>query len=266
MWCTRLAGVAVLTVAAVTAVVAAPKGSKDTELQGLQRQVEALEAQVKALDGQLKAMEARMRAAETRSAQAVAAPGGAAQEPEATALLDEARKLAREGNTDAAKAKLNELQSKHGSSRAAAQARNFTNELAVVGKDVPKDWGIDQWFQGEKEIDLSGKKTTLVVFWEEWCPHCKREVPKLQQLYTDHKAQGLQVLGLTKMSKGVTEEKLKSFMADNKVLYPTAKEDGSMSTYFNVSGVPAAAVIRDGKVVWRGHPAQLSDETLKGWL
>jgi thioredoxin-like negative regulator of GroEL len=48
--------------------------------------------------------------------------------------------------------------------------------------------------------------------------------------------------------------------------YPIAKETGELSRYFNVSGIPAAAVIKDGKVVWRGHPAQLKEDQLKSWL
>jgi hypothetical protein len=39
-----------------------------------------------------------------------------------------------------------------------------------------------------------------------------------------------------------------------------------MSRRFAVSGVPAAAVIKDGKIVWRGHPSRLNDAFFKKWL
>jgi hypothetical protein len=35
---------------------------------------------------------------------------------------------------------------------------------------------------------------------------------------------------------------------------------------FNVSGIPAAAVVKDGVVVWRGHPARLNNDILTGML
>jgi hypothetical protein len=35
-----------------------------------------------------------------------------------------------------------------------------------------------------------------------------------------------------------------------------------MSNAYAVTGIPAAAVVKGGKVVWRGHPAQLTDEVL----
>jgi thiol-disulfide isomerase/thioredoxin len=138
--------------------------------------------------------------------------------------------------------------------------------LSVIGKSAPAEWKIEKWYQGESDVDLGSGKTTLLVFWEEWCPHCKREVPKLQDMYNDLKGQGLQVVGLTKITRSSSDEKVSAFIADKHIAYPIAKEDGTLSSYFNVSGIPAAAVLKDGKVVWRGHPAQLDEAKLKDWL
>ena len=130
----------------------------------------------------------------------------------------------------------------------------------------------DEAVESENFRQFSGKigflsdGTTLLVFWEEWCPHCKREVPKMQALYSGLKDDGLQVVGLTKITRSSTEEKVTSFIAEKEIAYPVAKETGELSQYFNVSGIPAAAVLKDGKVVWRGHPAQLNEAKLKAWL
>ena len=50
--------------------------------------------------------------------------------------------------------------------------------------DLPADWAknIEKYYQGEGNVDLSSG-TTLVVFWEVWCPHCRREVPELKETY-----------------------------------------------------------------------------------
>ena len=56
------------------------------------------------------------------------------------------------------------------------------------------------------------------------------------------------------------------FIKDNKVTYPTAKENGDLSKHFNVSGIPAAAVVKGGKIIWRGHPGRLNDSMIDGWL
>jgi hypothetical protein len=59
---------------------------------------------------------------------------------------------------------------------------------------------------------------------------------------------------------------VRSFVTEKGVQYPVAKENGSLSSHFGVSGIPAAAVVKNGKVIWRGHPARLSEAMLKSWL
>lgn len=145
----------------------------------------------------------------------------------------------------------------------ARQALRFQHELDVIGKSAPQSYEIEKWFQGEQEIDFASDKTTLFVFFELWCPHCRREVPRLQQLYESSRDQNLQIVGLTQLTRGTTEETLGEFLEENKVGYPTAKDSGSIRRFFNVSGIPAAAVVKGGKVVWRGHPARLNEEVLK---
>jgi hypothetical protein len=73
-------------------------------------------------------------------------------------------------------------------------------------------------------------------------------------------------VGVTRLTKNSTEETVKSFIAENSVSYPMAQENGELADYFGVRGIPAAAVVKNGKVVWRGHPARINDEMLKGWL
>jgi len=55
---------------------------------------------------------------------------------------------------------------------------------------------MDKWFQGK--ADLSGDKATLLVFWEVWCPHCKKELPRL----AEEEAKNAGILGVLKMNEG----------------------------------------------------------------
>ena len=179
---------------------------------------------------------------------------------------NEINTLVGQSKFDDAKAKASDFMKKYGATKYARGVARFQKELAVIGKEAPNEWGVEKWFQGEEEIDLHGSATTLLVFWETWCPHCVREVPRLQELYKKYKDNGLQLVGLTKLSKSATEEKLIDFISEKEVEYPIAKEDGSISKYFNVSGVPAAAVVRKGEVVWRGHPSRLGEDLIQSWL
>ncbi len=222
-------------------------------------QVDELSKKVDALEEKVASLEAR------------GAGGAAAVDPKkeeaAKKLYDEITALIQKGEMESAKTKASALEKEFGSTTVFKRARKLIAELEVVGKAVPTDWAqsIEKWYQGEGEVDLSSG-TTLVVFWEVWCPHCRREVPELKATYESFKGKGLDVVGLTKITRSATEEKVLEFMKEQTVTYPTAKENGDLSKTFNVSGIPAAAVVKDGKIIWRGHPARLNDDMLTGWL
>jgi len=232
----------------------------------------AQDADVAALEARITALENRIATLERTLAQRLAAlerkvqEGGGASDAEADAAYAEVSQLMARGDYEQAKAKMADFMKTYGSTNTAKRARRTYEELSVIGKPIPETWSIEKWYQGQDTIDLASGKTTLLVFWEEWCPHCKREVPKLQEVYSHLHGDGLQMIGLTKITRSATDEKVKEFIAQNQIQYPIAKEDGNLSAYFNVSGIPAAAVIKDGKVVWRGHPAQLTEDRLKSWL
>lgn len=223
-----------------------------------------LEGQVTKLAERVDSLETKIRTLQ-RTAPAAAA-GNAQLEQQGKTALAGITQLVSQGKIDEAKALLTAESPKYASAKVGNSFRSLGRELAVIGKDSPASWGIEKWFQGQNDVDLSGKGTTVVVFWESWCPHCRREVPKMQKMYDTYKGKGLQVLGLTKINKSSTEDIVKEFISSNNVSYPIAKEDGSVSKYFAVSGIPAAAVVKNGKVVWRGHPVRITDAMLKNWL
>ena len=253
-----------LALLAFAVMVAVPS----TALAQSDADIKALTDKVTALEQRIATMERNLTTQLSRISQQLASGGAAnpAAENEARTALAAVNQLIASGNSTKAKADMTAFMKKYGNTQAAKSARRTYQELQVVGKATPADWGIEKWFQGESDADLSGKGTKLVVFWETWCPHCQREVPKLQALYDSLKGDGLQIVGLTKINKSATEEKVSEFIKAQNLSYPIAKENGSATQHFGVSGVPAAAVVKDGKVIWRGHPARLSEAQLKGWL
>ena len=90
-------------------------------------------------------------------------------------------------------------------------------------------------------------------------------VPIANEQFWPLKKEGDKVVGLTKMSRCSSEEKVKAFLQQKKVTYPMAKETGQMSRLFAVTGIPAAALVKDGKVVWRGHPARMTAKKIKSY-
>jgi len=159
-----------------------------------------------------------------------------------------------------AKTKLEQLKKDYPDTKAGKAADRMYAEVGLIGTDAhPIE--AEKWFQGK--ADYSNSPVTLVVFWEAWCPHCKKEVPELAKREAELKKKGVQVVGVTRVTKSSTEETVKTFLKDNDVKFPMAKDkDGVTSEAFNVSGIPAAALVKNGKVIWRGHPGRLDDATL----
>lgn len=220
------------------------------------KDVDDLSARVKALEDKVATLE--------KSAPKLPADPNSPEELAASKLMEEVQAALKANDYATAKTKVAELTGKYATTRAGKAATRMKAEIDVVGIDA-KPIEVEKWFQGE--ADLSDSEATLLVFWEQWCPHCKREMPKMQPLAEKYKSKGLQVVGLTKVTKSATEEGVMTFLRENGIKFPVAKEkDGSMSAAYAVTGIPAAAVVKDGKVVWRGHPAKLTDEVLDSLL
>lgn len=237
-------------------IVAALAGCATADrVQQLEEKVTSLETKV-----------AELEKAPARSAGAAAAAPSANPEEEkaAGALYEELSKLMDDGKLAEAKVKVEELKTKYPNTTASKRARKMGDELAVVGNAAPVSIEVEKWYQGK--VELNGGKATLLVFWETWCPHCRNHVPEVEKTFAELGSKGLQVVALTKVTRSSTDEKVEEFIKEHKLTFPMAKETGSMSQAFAVSGIPAAAVVKDGKIVWRGHPAKLTDDVLKTFL
>jgi peroxiredoxin len=103
--------------------------------------------------------------------------------------------------------------------------------------------------------DLEGKpwslqglhgKVVLVNFWATWCPPCRKEMPDLERLYQEFKAQGLLILAIS--DEDIS--KVKPFIAEHHTTYPILLDPGrKVHELFQVEGIPKSFVYdRDGKL------------------
>lgn len=219
--------------------------------------VAELEARIESLESQLSELQSKLAEIEDL----------AMRDQRANEAFTELTRLYNQGDHVAAKAALDDFQSKYAGTEAAKRADRIARELAVIGKPAPASVVATQWYAGESGANLDiASGTALVVFFEEWCPHCKREVPKMKDTWAKFGGRGLNMMAATKVTRSATDDKVQSFVDTNDLDFPVFKENGELSRYFNVSGIPAAAVVKDGKIVWRGHPANLTDQMLEAWL
>ena len=89
-------------------------------------------------------------------------------------------------DTQTAKSLYAQLEKDYTSTKVWTRAKRLGPELQVLGKSAGK-LSTTKWLQGNAKMDDG--TVTLLVFWEKWCPHCRREMPVLEQVYAKYKAE-----------------------------------------------------------------------------
>ncbi len=138
--------------------------------------------------------------------------------------------------------------------------RDFRDQL-------PDTMDIERIYQGAFQDGEPGIK--ILVFWETWCPYSQRAVPKIDQIYREYKAFGVDVLGLTRVRRSSTDEKVTAFLRDNDVSFANVKETGRAWNYFDCRGTPFVVVTHDNEIVWEDvvpSAEAFSDRIIEGLL
>jgi thiol-disulfide isomerase/thioredoxin len=114
-----------------------------------------------------------------------------------------------------------------------------------------------------KQPDLAGKPL-LVEFWATWCPPCRKSIPHLNEIYSKYKGQGLQIVGITDEDEATVKKFLKQIPMDYNVAINTPR---SIYEQFGIEAIPTAFLVdKSGKIVWTGHPMELSETEIQSVL
>lgn len=152
--------------------------------------------------------------------------------------------------------------------RLSKNARSNLSALKLLGKPAPA-LELNEWVGDDLGTlaDMKGSPV-LLVFWATWCPHCRKAMPKIEnEVWQKYRDQGLKVVGVTKNSRGQTTDKVKEYLGENGYTLPVAIDPGGTSRNYGVSGIPAAALVdKNGNVVFRNHPAQVTSELIEKYL
>ncbi|HKP12916.1 MAG TPA: cytochrome c biogenesis protein CcdA, partial [Blastocatellia bacterium] len=76
-------------------------------------------------------------------------------------------------------------------------------------------------------------KVTLINFWATWCVPCKAEIPMFNQFIKDHRARGLEIVGISLDEEGLP--KVKPFVKENAMSYTVGVGDGQTAAAFGVN-------------------------------
>lgn len=78
---------------------------------------------------------------------------------------------------------------------------------------------------------------------------------------------GLDVVGVTTLSKGVTEQEARDLVEELGLSFPNAVDRRRVvADRFGVRAWPRAYLVADGAIVWEGHPKHVDEGQVRGLL
>jgi thiol-disulfide isomerase/thioredoxin len=113
--------------------------------------------------------------------------------------------------------------SSHASAQTAAETPAVKPGVAV---EAPKF--LPEEVTGRELRDLSGRafrlddfrgRVYVVNLWATWCGPCRVEVPGLNKIYEDHRARGVEFVGLTAEDPEESSEKVREFVDEFRMSY-----------------------------------------------
>jgi thiol-disulfide isomerase/thioredoxin len=124
--------------------------------------------------------------------------------------------------------------------------------------------------RGGRRVSLSDFRDRVVLldFWATWCAPCRASMPKVEKLHQRFGSRGLQVIGIN--IEGRSDEVIEyiddggySFL----FLFDGGNWRSNISRAYGVTSIPRSYLIdRRGRVLYAGHPANLSEALVEASL
>jgi non-specific serine/threonine protein kinase/serine/threonine-protein kinase len=136
-------------------------------------------------------------------------------------------------------------------------AGNIAEAKELYGhRKIPASLGLEMEFQPPSVVGEA--KVKVLVFFETWCPFSQRFIPKVERMNRQYGDLGVEIVGLTKITRSSNQDQVRQFISDNQVSFGVYQESGRLYNYFNIIGVPQTVILHEDEVVWESIGA--------GWM
>lgn len=136
----------------------------------------------------------------------------------------------------------------------------------LLGKVAPDLTLLDSSMAYHSLHNSKGKYTVL-YFWDYGCGHCKKETPKLQELYEKYKNKGLEVFAV---GTEYDAKEWKKFIIDNKLTFLNVYDPYHQSNFkhiYDIFSTPVVYLLNDKKeIVAKRIGVEQLDDMLKNYL
>lgn len=133
------------------------------------------------------------------------------------------------------------------------------------GMPAPK-LDVSGWVKGEPVTNLS-RGTYVVEFWATWCGPCRESIPHITELAKKYEGK-VTFVGVSIWEDGDDiPGQVSRFVRQmgDRMDYRVALDNGSAmaTTWMEAAmqpGIPSAFIVKDGKVMWIGHPMNMDEK------
>ena len=109
--------------------------------------------------------------------------------------------------------------------------------------------------------EYRGQKVVLINFWATWCPPCRLEMPTMQQIYSEYKAKGFEILAIN--IEPDAKQEIRDFIRELRLTFPIALDpDMKVSRKYHLIGLPVSILI-DRQGIVRAKDVGYHDWTSK---
>lgn len=111
--------------------------------------------------------------------------------------------------------------------------------------------------------ELKGDKLTVIDFWATWCKPCTKAMPKLNQLYTDYKDQGMNMIGIS-CDGPRSISKVNMVSQSMRIEYPILKDiDCEVMNAYQFEAFPTLIILDAQQNIVYVHEGFVSGDELK---
>ncbi len=129
-----------------------------------------------------------------------------------------------------------------------------TLRAAQVGEPLIPFKGIDLNGQPYDLQQSIGTKPVMLIFWASWCPTCRTEVPKINQLAEKYRSRGMEFVAVN-VGFNDSVERANAFIEKTGMTYPAFFDgSGTVAEKYRLQGVPTVIIAdKHGVIRFRNY-------------